>query len=58
MLLLCQVDHLLKLHHREVEDLNAQIEDARERQQQQLRSKLEAKKLAKERCAPETAYTT
>ena len=46
---LTQVDHLLKLHHREVEELNAQIEDARGRQQQQLRDKLEAKKLAKER---------
>ena len=44
-----QVDHLLKQHHRDVEDLNQQIDDAKQRQEAQLRHKLEAKKLAKER---------
>ena len=46
-----QVDHLLKRHQREVSELNQQIDDAKQRQEAQLKHKLEAKKLAKERCA-------
>ena len=44
-----QVDHLLKRHQREVSELNQQIDDAKQRQEAQLKHKLEAKKLAKER---------
>ena len=45
-----QVDHLIHQHQNQMEHLNDKLQETKERQEQILMEKLQAKKLRKERC--------